>query len=102
MSMLSRRRCERNTAGLIVYSREWLRLQLEEAHQDLAKKYLDVDADSTSHGAIELNESDPQLASALAKIAAHSYDAAIGELRAFLADHPESDKSWRTLAWAYY
>jgi tetratricopeptide (TPR) repeat protein len=88
--------------NLIVYSREWLRLQLEEAHRDLAKKYLDVDAYSPSPGAIDLSESDPDLASALAKIEAHSYDAAIGELRTLLADHPESDQSWRTLAWAYY
>ena len=87
---------------LIVYSREWLRLQLEEVHRDLAKKYLDVDAYSTARGAIELNDSDPQLDAALTKIMAHSYDAAIVELRTFLADHPESDQSWRTLAWAYY
>lgn len=87
---------------LTVYSREWLRLQLEEAHEDLAKKYLDVDAYSTTQGAVDLSDSDPQLASVLQKIKAHSYDAAIGELRAFLVDHPESDAAWRTLAWAYY
>ena len=27
---------------LIIYEREWLRLQLEEAHRDLAEKYLGI------------------------------------------------------------
>ncbi len=87
---------------LIVYSREWLRMQLEVAHQDLAKKYLDVEAYTTSQGAVDLTASDPELASALAKIEARRYEAAIVELRAFLDNHPESDGGWRTLAWGQY
>jgi len=88
---------------LIVYSREWLRLQLEEAHQDLAKKHLDVDAYSTSQGAIELaGSTDPHLSSALAKMADNSYEAAIAELRAILDNQPESDRAWQILAWAHY
>jgi len=87
---------------LIVYSREWLRSQLEVAHQDLAKRYLDIAPYGAWQGAIDLGASDPELASALAKMGAHSYEAAIGELRTVLNNHPESDGAWRALASAHY
>src|SRR5438094_5424146 len=90
---------------LIVYSREWLRLQLEEPNADLAKKYLDVDASSPSQppGVVELAESmDERLSAASAKMAAKAYDAAIVELKAFLLNQPESDTARQALAWSHY
>jgi tetratricopeptide (TPR) repeat protein len=90
---------------LIVYSREWLRLQLEEGNADLAKKHLDVEvsSDSQPSGVFQFAESmDERLSSASAKMAAKAYDAAIVELKAFLANEPESDIAWQALAWSHY
>jgi tetratricopeptide (TPR) repeat protein len=91
---------------LIVFSREWLRLQLEEAHPDLAKKHLDVDVLTLSQpsGVIQFasDSMDEQLSSASARMAAGAYEPAIVELKAYLENHPESYSAWQALAWSHY
>ncbi len=93
---------------LIVYSREWLRLQLEEAHPDLAKKYLGIESPTGSGrdtllGAIGLaRPDDERLSKAWAAVEAGAYDHAVSELRDFLAQQPESVVAWQALAWSQY
>ncbi len=91
---------------LIVYSREWLRLQLEEAHADLAKKYLGIDIPSAGSRVeiIKLSGfNDERSATVRARISAEIYDeGTIAELKALLEDAPESHSAWQALAWCNY
>jgi tetratricopeptide (TPR) repeat protein len=93
---------------LIAYSREWLRLQLEEAHPDLAKKYLDVEIPTWAgqgrlSSVVRLPESaDKRLSEAWAALEAGAYERAAAELKDFLAEQPESDAAWQALAWSQY
>jgi tetratricopeptide (TPR) repeat protein len=91
---------------LTVYSREWLRLQLEEAHPDLAMKYLGVDESgrlNRSTGVIALDEPpDQQLRQANQLLAEGNYDLALVTVKGFLAIRPDSAAGWQMLAWSYY
>jgi len=91
---------------LIVYSREWLRLQLEEANPDLSKKYLGVRI-----GAIPRTPSwlvDPKskakagLKPILRAMEADAFDRTIDLLLGFVDSQPESAVAWQLLAWAEY
>jgi tetratricopeptide (TPR) repeat protein len=91
---------------LIVYSREWLRLQLEEANPDLSKKYLGI--------RIEAKPKTPSwivgprlraktwLEPALRAMESGAFDRTIDLLLGFLDSHPESAVAWQLLAWAEY
>jgi tetratricopeptide (TPR) repeat protein len=91
---------------LIVYAREWLRLQLEEAQPDLAKKYLGIDVPSARSrvGIIVLaGSNDERSAAVRARINAGIYDeGTIADLKAVLKDEPESYSAWQALAWCNY
>ncbi|MGA2206184.1 MAG: tetratricopeptide repeat protein [Terracidiphilus sp.] len=91
---------------LIVYSREWLRLQLEEANTDLSMKYLGI--------RIEAKPKTPSwvvgprlraktgLKPALRSMESGAFDRTIDLLLGFLDSQPESAVAWQLLAWAEY
>jgi len=91
---------------LVVYSREWFRLQLEEANSDLSDKYLRIRIPSKSKVPSWLI--DPKSAAKLVTkqimraMEAGAYDRMIDLLRQFLDSRPESAVSWQLLAWAEY
>ena len=91
---------------LVVYAREWLRLQLEEAHPDLAKKYLDVDLSNASvHLSALLSLKKPpdeRLSTAWNAFDAGSYARAEVEFKDYLDEQPESAQTWQILAWCQY
>lgn len=92
--------------NLIVYSREWLRLQLEEAHPDLAKKYLDVElTDASDHLPLILSLKQPPdgaLSSAWHAFNTGAYARAAVEFKDYLDQQPESVQVWQMLAWCQY
>lgn len=92
--------------NLFVYSREWLRLQLEEVHPDLATKYLGADNHnykSESAAIIELDETiEEQLRHVKETIDNSEFDLSIAQLKRFLILHPGSSKGFQLLAWSYY
>jgi tetratricopeptide (TPR) repeat protein len=91
---------------LVVYSREWFRLQLEEANSDLSDKYLRIRIPSKSKVPSWLI--DPKSAAKsvtkqiMREMEAGAYDRMIDLLRQFLDSRPESAVSWQLLAWAEY
>jgi len=91
---------------LVVYSREWFRLQLEEANSDLSDKYLRIRIPSKSKVPSWLI--DPKSAAKavtrqiMRAMEAGAYDRMIDLLRQFLESRPESAVSWQLLAWAEY
>lgn len=91
---------------LVVYSREWLRFQLEEAHPDLSKKYLNVDVPPWSHHLSATvrfgTPPDERLSAAWAALDKGAYERAVAELRDFLDVQPESALAWQALAWSQY
>jgi tetratricopeptide (TPR) repeat protein len=91
---------------LVVYSREWFRLQLEEANSDLSDKYLRIQITSKSKVPSWLIDSKSAAKSATKQIVsameAGAYDRMIDLLRQFLDSRPESAVSWQLLAWAEY
>lgn len=91
---------------LIVFSREWLRLQLEEIYPDLAKKYLGIDVPEWSaHLAAKLLFEGPQAdgeSRLWAAIQAKEYERAIPELKLLLDGNPERMDAWEALAWSQY
>jgi tetratricopeptide (TPR) repeat protein len=91
---------------LIVRSREWLRLQLEEAHPDIAKKYFGVDmTSSTGSMALSAEHSAPgdsALEEAWAALESHRFDQAVVLSKAYLDKKPESSLAWQALAWSQY
>jgi tetratricopeptide (TPR) repeat protein len=91
---------------LIVYSREWLRLQLEEAHPDLAKKYLGIEVPAwPTHLSAIIQFKKPTeapLSGAWVAFEAKAYERAAVELKDFLNVHPESVLAWQALAWSQY
>ena len=91
---------------LIVYSREWLRLQLEEAHPDLAQKYLGVGVPEWSeHLSTRLRfkkSTDNRLSEAWPAFEARAYHRAAVEFRDFLDEQPEDRQAWQALAWCQY
>ena len=92
--------------GLLVFSRAWLRLQLEEAHPDLAKKYLGVDVTGSSeHLSALLHFSRPtseRQEDAWKAFRAGRYDRAAAEFKEILDEQPEDSQAWQALAWCQY
>lgn len=91
---------------LVVFSREWLRLQLEEAHPDLAQKYLSVEV---SGRAPELlfnigtdEELEEELSTALELLESEESERAASRLKQFVGQHPESSQGWHFRAVAQY
>jgi tetratricopeptide (TPR) repeat protein len=91
---------------LIVFAREWLRLQLEEAHPDLAAKYLGADVLSSPlspAATVLLTESgDLRLKEIHRLIEGDQADAAVLQLKRVLERNPERADALQLLAWAYY
>jgi tetratricopeptide (TPR) repeat protein len=91
---------------LIVYSREWLRLQLEEANSDLSKKYLGIRIVSKPRTPSWLvspkSTAKTVLKPILRAMEADAFDRAIDLLLGFLDSQPESAIAWQLLAWAEY
>lgn len=89
---------------LLVYSREWLRHQLEEAYPDLAKKYLGVEVPEWSaHLAAQIRFQNPSDENeAWAAFNAKSYRRAIAEFKAILDQQPEHAQARQALAWCQY
>jgi tetratricopeptide (TPR) repeat protein len=91
---------------LIVYSRAWLRLQLEEVHPDLAKKYLDVEVPNWSRHLSALlwlkKSPDEGLSQAWNAFHVEAYERAAVEFKAYLDEQPELAHVWQALAWAQY
>lgn len=98
----------RETYGwtLVVFAREWLRLQLEEANPDLAVKYLGTDVlnPPLSPAAIVLlaEPGDLQLKEVNQLIETDQADAAVLQLKRLLERTPERTEASQLLAWAYY
>lgn len=91
---------------LVVYSREWFRLQLEEANSDLSKRYLGIRIPSKSKVPSWLIDPKSAAKSVTKQIVsameAGAYDRMIDLLRQLLDSRPESAVSWQLLAWAEY
>jgi tetratricopeptide (TPR) repeat protein len=98
----------RETFGwvLIVFGREWLRLQLEEVHPDLAVRYLGTDVLSSplSPAATVLfaEPGDLELKEINRLIEADQADAAVLQLKRILERNSERADALQLLAWAYY
>lgn len=98
----------RETFGwvLIVFGREWLRLQLEEVHPDLAVRYLGTDVLSSplSPAATVLfaEPADLELKEINRLIEADQADAAVLQLKRILERNSERADALQLLAWAYY
>ena len=91
---------------LVVFSREWLRLQLEEAHPDLARKYLSVEFPGhipeflLSTGT---NEDAPkELSKALQLLDSEEPERAASRLKQFVEQQPEASQGWYLRAVAQY
>jgi tetratricopeptide (TPR) repeat protein len=97
---------ERYGWNLVVYSREWLRFQLEEVHSDLAAKYLAVEmrnSGSELAGIIDIDDKiEEQLKRLKAAVDKGNFDLGIAELKRFLGTHPSSYQAHQLLAWCYY
>lgn len=90
---------------LIVYSREWLRFQIEEVNPDLAIKYLGVEIPSSTkqflRGEINKPKID-QLSEAWNLFDSGDYDEAAPKFKAYLTEQPEDADIWKALAWSQY
>ena len=91
---------------LLVFGREWLRLQLEEANADLAARYLGVDVFNpllSPAAVVLLTESgDLKLKEINRLIDGDQSDAAVLQLKRILERSPERSDAAQLLAWAYY
>lgn len=91
---------------LQILSREWLRLQLEEAHPDLAARHLGVRLPAPQHiFASTFKFAKPSGANAEAAWDAFTrgdFDRAGVELRAYVRESPGIQPAWEALAWAEY
>jgi len=91
---------------LIVFAREWLRLQLEEAHPDLAVKYLGSDVLnlplSPAATVLLAEPGDLRLQGINRLIEGDQADAAVLQLKRVLQRSPERADASQLLAWAYY
>lgn len=91
---------------LTIFEREWLRLQLEEAHPHLAIKYLGIDpAASQSLSPIPSKPTssteDPE-EKAWKLYRDEDYDGAAVEFKKWLAKHGNDLLAWQALAWCQY
>jgi tetratricopeptide (TPR) repeat protein len=91
---------------LVVYAREFLRLQLEEANPDLATKHLGSDVSGMSSllvAAASLEESsDLKLREINRLIDSDQCDAAVVQLNRIQKFSPDRADALQLLAWAYY
>jgi tetratricopeptide (TPR) repeat protein len=92
---------------LVVFGREWLRLQLEEAHPDLAQKYLGIEAPGYSPRlSVRMQfgkSSDERLTVAWLAFNAEQFERAAVEFREFLNEHGTTDHEvLEALAWCQY
>jgi tetratricopeptide (TPR) repeat protein len=91
---------------LIVYSREWIRLQLEEAHLDLAEKYLGIAVPALPGHLSAIvrfkKPTDERLSEGWAALEAGAYERAAVALKDYLDEQPESVPAWQALAWSQY
>lgn len=99
----------RQTHGwaLSVFGREWLRLQLEEAHPDLAQKYLGIEAPQYSPRLLARmhfgKSSDDRLADAWLAFRGEQFERAAVEFREFLSEYGSTDREvLEALAWCQY
>lgn len=91
---------------LLILPREWLRLQLEEAHPDIAHRHLGITFTRAEHsypGPFRIAKptaGDPQRA--WDAFVQGDYERASAELRAYLQEHPTVVDAWEALAWSLY
>lgn len=91
--------------NLIIHEREWLRLQLEEAHPDLAAKYLGVaDAPPADSSIAPKPAAKPEEAEHTAwKLFQESdFEAAAVSFNRWLRTHPHDLRAWDAVAWCQY
>lgn len=91
---------------LVIFSREWLRLQLEEAHPDLARKYLSVEVSRDTPELLFNIGSDEELEEELSTVfellKSEEPERAASRLKQFVGEHPESSQAWHLRAVAQY
>lgn len=91
---------------VIIYSREWLRLQLEEAHPDLARKYLGVNAISQNHFAANGFPRDMLAKAGMRRVQAlfdsGAFEQASVELREMANRNSANSTIYEALAWSQY
>lgn len=91
---------------LVVLDREWLRLQLEEGHRDLAQKYLGIqlpELTDTFASTFEFTKPSGDSANAAWVYFTHGdFERAAVELREYLLDNPDTGNAWEPLAWSQY
>jgi tetratricopeptide (TPR) repeat protein len=91
---------------LIIYEREWLRLQLEEAHPDLAAKYLGIEP--TSYQSVSPIQPKPPLGpedqekKAWQLYRIEDYDGAAVEFKRWVSKHRNDLSAWNALAWCQF
>ena len=88
---------------LIIYKREWLRLQLEEGHRDLADKYLGI-TPASYQGRImqESEKATLQDEKTLELISNEKYEEAIPLLKISIDKSMNKEEIYNALAWCYY
>jgi tetratricopeptide (TPR) repeat protein len=90
---------------LIIFDREWLRLQLEEANKDLAQKYLGIPADilitDPREGAKPSTPSKEHLEEAWMLFISGDYEQAFPKLKRLLGTGFDVDV-WKGIAWCHY
>ena len=91
---------------LLIFSREWLRLQLEEASPDLAQRHLGLQLPRPRHQfEIPFDFDEPQagdLRKAWRLFSRGDYERAAIELREYLKKNADIVVAWEALAWSQY
>lgn len=97
--------CREHECELVIFDREWLRLQLEEANKDLAQKYLGIPGDALitnpREGAKPSSPCQEQLEEAWAFFILEDYEQALPKLKKLLGTGFDVDV-WKGIAWCYY
>ncbi len=90
---------------LVIHEREWLRLQLEEAHPDLAAKYFGAVGVPSVHPSIapkpEAKGEDAEH-TAWRLFQKNDFDAAAVTFTQWLRSHSHDFRAWNALAWCHY
>lgn len=89
---------------LIIYEREWLRLQLEEVHKDIADKYLGIPATFYQNhimniSTIPTQQENKEIEELISK---GKYEDAIPKLKRLMHESSDNEKLHIALAWCYY
>lgn len=90
---------------LVIYDREWFRHRLEEAHPDLAAKYLGIsEIPGRQPIRVELKPVAPhdQIDKAWQLYLLEEYEAAVVEFKRLLKESDQNIDAWRALAWCQY